>query len=193
MCVGEDAANLQKPQESSAPCVHQQQCFFVFFVLSNTSTEQVNVIQHGANHFLSQMKRSDGKRGTHLAAAQRGFEKCHVHTELLHGSRACDALTPPPTPPLPRGEEVSSSLTQRGFLTRAQLENDPGRLTGFTSACIYIFRQMEESGSDGTSVWGESNTWGLIITIASREEPLLMSFSSNAVTIKLRVAEVTGV
>ncbi len=86
--------------------------FFFCFFYSNTSTEQVNVIQHGANYFLSQMKRSGGKRGTRLAATQRGFEKCHVQTGLLLGSCMCDGLTLPPKLP---EENKCSRLTKRGF------------------------------------------------------------------------------
>lgn len=84
------------------PVFTNSHVFFLFFQ-GNATAEQVNVIQHGANHFPSPMKRSDGRRrggGTHLAVAQRGFEKCHVQT----GPPARNALTPPSK--TPRGDDA---------------------------------------------------------------------------------------
>lgn len=67
-----------------------------FFFESNTGTEQVNVIQHEGKSFPLTNEEVRRKRRTHLAATRRRFEKCHVQAGPRRGSRASDALTPPP-------------------------------------------------------------------------------------------------
>ena len=92
-------------------------CFFFFlFFQGNATAEQVNVIQHGANHFPSLMKRSDGwRRGDSFSC--RTAWLC----EMSCPDRTASAqYLNPAFEKLP--EEMTRSCWVPGFLTWSQLE-----------------------------------------------------------------------